>query len=66
MSWNEVFHFFDFPSNSSSFSFVLREAQLAIGESERATYYNLDVTSQAAADLTREEALRWDVLPLFS
>lgn len=43
----------------SSFSFVLREAKLAVGESERAMYYNLDPSS----DLTMEEALRWDVLP---
>ena len=47
----------------SSFSFVLREAKLAAGEAERAMYYNLDADA-TLGDLTREEALRWDVLPL--
>ena len=35
----------------------------ASGESERAMYYNLDADA-TFGDLTREEALRWDVLPL--
>ena len=47
----------------SSFSFLLREAKLAAGEAERAMYYNLDADA-TLGDLTREEALRWDVLPL--
>ena len=47
----------------SSFSFLLREAHLASGEAERAMYYNLDADA-TLGDLTREEALRWDVLPL--
>jgi len=47
----------------SSFSFMLREAKLAAGETERAMYYNLDAEA-TYGDLTRDEALRWDVLPL--
>lgn len=47
----------------SSFSFLLREAKLVSGESERASYYNLEYDA-TLGDLTREEALRWDVLPL--
>ena len=46
----------------SSFSFVLREARLAVGESERAMYYNADHEA-TTGDLTPEEALRWNVLP---
>ena len=49
----------------SSFSFLLREAKLAAGEAERAMYYNLDADA-TLGDLTREEALRWDVLPWHS
>merc|ERR1719152_619229 len=47
----------------SSFSFLLREARLVGGQAERAMYYNLDADA-TLGDLTREEALRWDVLPL--
>jgi len=47
----------------SSFSFILREARLAMGVAERAMYYNLDM-EETQGDLSREEALRWDVLPL--
>ena len=47
----------------SSFSFLLRESKLVAGEAERAMYYNLDADA-TLGDLTREEALRWDVLPL--
>ena len=36
--------------------------KLVAGESERASYYNLN-SEATYADLTREEALRWDVLP---
>ena len=44
-------------------SFLLRESKLVAGESERAMYYNLDA-DDTLGDLTREEALRWDVMPL--
>ena len=47
----------------SSFSYVLREARLAAGESTNATYFNLH-RDATAADLTLEEAQRWDVFPL--
>ena len=46
----------------SSFSFLQREAKLVAGQVERASYYNLDV-DLPFDDLTKEEALRWDVLP---
>ena len=49
----------------SSFSFLLREAKLVAGETERTMYYNLDA-DETLGDLTREEALRWDVMPLGS
>ena len=47
----------------SSFSFLQREAKLVAGQAERADYYNLDADS-TLGDLTKEKALRWDVLPL--
>lgn len=47
----------------SSFSFLLREAKLAAGESERASYYNLP-EELTFGDLSHAEAARWDVLPL--
>ncbi len=47
----------------SSFSFLLRESKLALGTPERAAYYNLHAEA-TLSDLSREEALRWDVLPL--
>mmetsp|Transcript_9692 Transcript_9692/g.28754 ORF Transcript_9692/g.28754 Transcript_9692/m.28754 type:complete len:86 (+) Transcript_9692:648-905(+) len=47
----------------SSFSFLQREAKLVAGQMERASYYNLEADA-TLGDITKEEALRWDVLPL--
>jgi len=47
----------------SSFSFLQREAKLVSGEMERAMYYNIDADA-TLGDFTKEEALRWDILPL--
>lgn len=47
----------------SPFSFLLRESKLVLGESERAIYYNMR-TDATLGDLTAEEVLRWDVMPL--
>lgn len=46
----------------SAFSYILRESKLTQGESERASYYNVDVEA-TAKDLTLAEALRWNVQP---
>ena len=50
----------DSPSSCSSSD---SSSDSACSEGERAMYYNLDADA-TLGDLTREEALRWDVLPL--
>ena len=47
----------------SAFSYLLREGALVRGEAERAGYYNLDADHELG-DITRREAVRWNVLPL--
>jgi len=47
----------------SAFSYLVREARLVAGESERAFYYNMEAET-ALDDLTVAEATRWSVLPL--
>jgi len=47
----------------SAFSYLLRESKLVAGESERAIYYNMDVDA-TSGDLSNEETLRWDIVPM--